>query len=274
MLVRRLSFYLVCATLLLSFVPPWHKSAKDDQSKFRFRFVGPMAGIAWPRSPASRAIRAPTMPAQHRAASGNRPTAAITGTRSSTSSRWPRSAPWLSRRPIHNVVWAGTGEAWAIRDSDVMGNGIYKSTDAGKTWTHMGLDDTGRIGRIIVHPTNPDIVFACAAGPRHRAAAGARRVSHHRRRRALGARAVRRRKYRLLRPVHGPAEPAHALRGYVASGDAHLGRVQRRSGQRRLCLARRRHQVDAHRRPRTAEIAASARSTSRSRPPIPIACTR
>jgi photosystem II stability/assembly factor-like uncharacterized protein len=64
----------------------------------------------------------------------------------------------------HSIVWAGTGEAWAIRDSDMMGNGIYKSADAGATWTHMGLDETGRIGRIIVHPTNPDIVYVCAAG--------------------------------------------------------------------------------------------------------------
>ena len=63
-----------------------------------------------------------------------------------------------------NIVWAGTGEAWVIRDSDVMGNGIYKSTDAGKTWARMGLDETGRIGRIVVHPKNPDIVFACAVG--------------------------------------------------------------------------------------------------------------
>jgi photosystem II stability/assembly factor-like uncharacterized protein len=63
-----------------------------------------------------------------------------------------------------DIVWAGTGEAWAIRDSDVQGNGIYKSIDAGRTWTHMGLDDTGRIGRLIVHPTNPNIVFACALG--------------------------------------------------------------------------------------------------------------
>jgi photosystem II stability/assembly factor-like uncharacterized protein len=62
------------------------------------------------------------------------------------------------------IVWAGTGEAWAIRDADVMGDGIYKSTDAGATWTNMGLRETGRIGRIIVHPTNPDIVFACALG--------------------------------------------------------------------------------------------------------------
>ncbi|HET7619709.1 MAG TPA: hypothetical protein VFK20_14480, partial [Vicinamibacterales bacterium] len=63
-----------------------------------------------------------------------------------------------------NTVWAGTGEAWAIRDSDVIGDGIYKSTDAGKTWTNMGLRDTGRIGRIIVHPTDPNIVYVCALG--------------------------------------------------------------------------------------------------------------
>jgi len=63
-----------------------------------------------------------------------------------------------------NVVWAGTGEAWAIRDSDVIGDGMYKSTDAGKTWTHAGLEETGRIARILIHPTNPDIVFACAMG--------------------------------------------------------------------------------------------------------------
>jgi photosystem II stability/assembly factor-like uncharacterized protein len=63
-----------------------------------------------------------------------------------------------------NIVWAGTGEAWAIRDADVMGDGIYRSADAGKTWTNVGLRETGRIGRIVVHPTNPDIVFACALG--------------------------------------------------------------------------------------------------------------
>ena len=62
------------------------------------------------------------------------------------------------------IVWAGTGEAWAIRDADVMGDGVYKSTDAGATWKNMGLGETGRIGRIIVHPKNPSIVFACALG--------------------------------------------------------------------------------------------------------------
>jgi photosystem II stability/assembly factor-like uncharacterized protein len=63
-----------------------------------------------------------------------------------------------------NIVWAGTGEAWVIRPSDVMGDGIYKSIDAGATWKKVGLDETGRIGRILIHPANPDVVFACALG--------------------------------------------------------------------------------------------------------------
>ena len=63
-----------------------------------------------------------------------------------------------------SIVWAGTGEAWAIRDADVMGDGVYRSTDAGKTWTHLGLEQTGRIGRIVIHPTNPDVVYVCALG--------------------------------------------------------------------------------------------------------------
>ena len=62
-----------------------------------------------------------------------------------------------------NVVWAGTGETF-IRANISIGDGIYRSTDAGKTWQNMGLGETGRIGRIVIHPTNPDIVFAAALG--------------------------------------------------------------------------------------------------------------
>ncbi len=62
-----------------------------------------------------------------------------------------------------NVVWAGTGEAW-IRSHISVGQGIYKSTDAGKTWKLMGLEKTGRIGHLAVDPKNPDIVLACAVG--------------------------------------------------------------------------------------------------------------
>ena len=62
-----------------------------------------------------------------------------------------------------NIVWAGTGEAW-IRSHISIGDGIYKSTDAGHTWTNMGLEKTGRIGRVVVDPANPQIVIACALG--------------------------------------------------------------------------------------------------------------
>jgi photosystem II stability/assembly factor-like uncharacterized protein len=62
-----------------------------------------------------------------------------------------------------NIVWAGTGEPF-IRSHISIGNGVYKSVDAGRTWSLMGLEPTGRIGRIVIHPTNPDIVYIAAQG--------------------------------------------------------------------------------------------------------------
>ncbi len=62
-----------------------------------------------------------------------------------------------------NIVWAGTGESF-IRSHISVGQGIYKSMDAGKTWSLMGLEKAGRIGRVEIDPRNPDIVFACSLG--------------------------------------------------------------------------------------------------------------
>ncbi len=62
-----------------------------------------------------------------------------------------------------NVVWAGTGEAF-IRSNVSIGNGVYKSTDAGKTWQHMGLEKAGRIGRIAIAADDPDTVFVAVLG--------------------------------------------------------------------------------------------------------------
>ena len=63
-----------------------------------------------------------------------------------------------------NTVWVGTGEPWVIRYSDVMGDGVYVSKDAGATWKHVGLAETGRIARVIVHPTDINTVYVCAEG--------------------------------------------------------------------------------------------------------------
>lgn len=62
-----------------------------------------------------------------------------------------------------DVIYVGTGEA-NVRNSVSFGNGVYKSTDGGQSWKHMGLDDTRHISRIVVHPTNPDIVYVGALG--------------------------------------------------------------------------------------------------------------
>src|SRR5919108_1809802 len=64
----------------------------------------------------------------------------------------------------HNVLWAGTGETFFIRSTTALGNGVYRSTDGGRSWQHQGLDATGRIARIVIHPWNPDIVLVCALG--------------------------------------------------------------------------------------------------------------
>ncbi|HEX5166607.1 MAG TPA: glycosyl hydrolase [Thermomicrobiales bacterium] len=62
-----------------------------------------------------------------------------------------------------NVIYAGMGET-AIRGNVSHGDGVYKSTDGGKSWQHMGLTETRHIGDIAIHPTNPDLVYVAALG--------------------------------------------------------------------------------------------------------------
>src|SRR6267378_279420 len=86
-----------------------------------------------------------------------------------------RFRPVFDKQPVQSIgaitidprdprtVWVGTGETWT-RNSVSIGDGIYKSTDGGETWTHMGLPESERIARILVHPKNSNLVYACVTG--------------------------------------------------------------------------------------------------------------
>jgi photosystem II stability/assembly factor-like uncharacterized protein len=83
--------------------------------------------------------------------------------------------PVFDRAPVQSIgaialdptndrtVWVGTGESWT-RNSTSVGNGIYKSTDGGETWTNMGLPESERITKIVVNPKNGNVVYACVPG--------------------------------------------------------------------------------------------------------------
>lgn len=83
--------------------------------------------------------------------------------------------PVFQDQPVHSIgdaavhqknpeiVWVGTGER-ANRQSSSWGNGVYKSSDGGETWLYMGLEETRHIGRIALHPEDPDIIYTAAMG--------------------------------------------------------------------------------------------------------------
>ncbi len=86
-----------------------------------------------------------------------------------------RYRPVFDEQPVQSIgaialdpknsknVWVGTGESWT-RNSVSIGDGIYKSTDGGETWTHSGLEKSERIAKIAVSPNNSDTVFAAVPG--------------------------------------------------------------------------------------------------------------
>ncbi|HTR50947.1 MAG TPA: hypothetical protein VMJ10_09605 [Kofleriaceae bacterium] len=83
--------------------------------------------------------------------------------------------PVFDKQPVQSIgaiaidpsnpktVWVGTGEAWT-RNSTSIGDGVYRSTDGGETWTNVGLRSSERVTRILVHPRNGNIVYACVPG--------------------------------------------------------------------------------------------------------------
>ncbi|MGA9853269.1 MAG: sialidase [Gammaproteobacteria bacterium] len=141
-----------------------HDVTAKDLTSLRFRFVGPDRG-----NRASAVVGVPGDPNVYYigAASG--------GVWKSTDGGY-KFKPIFDKQPVqsigalavdpnqHSVIWVGTGEPWVIRNGITPGDGVYKSSDGGRNWTHMGLDDTGLIARIVVNPHDSQNIFVCAMG--------------------------------------------------------------------------------------------------------------
>ena len=140
-----------------------------------------------------------------------------------------------------NIVYVGSGEGLARPDLSV-GDGIYKSTDAGKTWTHLGLRDGQQIPQIIVDPRNAGSTLRRSARASVRSERGARRLSIDRRRPLVPESPVEGREHRRRRPRVRPEESGRRLR-------MPLGAAAGAVGERRVGRHQWRHfQVDRRRR--------------------------
>ena len=149
-----------------------------------------------------------------------------------------------------NVLYAGSGEA-CLRGNISYGDGVYKSTDAGRTWKNVGLKDSRHIGAVIIDPRNPDIALVAALG--HAWGPNAERGVF---RTADGGKTWQKVLYKdentgAIDVVFDPAEFQHRLRVTVAGAPPALVLQQRRTGQRPLQIGRWRTDVEttARRRP-------------------------
>ena len=133
-----------------------------------------------------------------------------------------------------NILWLGSGEANNSRTT-YWGDGVYKSVDAGKTWKNMGLTESHHIGRIVIHPTNPDIVYVAALG--HLYSENPERGLY---KTTDGGKTwtkvldvvVDGRAHRRRRRGHGPDRSRHPLRRDLRQAPQALDLQHRRAGQR------------------------------------------
>jgi photosystem II stability/assembly factor-like uncharacterized protein len=156
------SVVLICAGLIPLNVKGQPQGSKDVLGSLRYRYIGPVGNRI------TCVVGIPGQPNIYYAgaASGGiwKTTDAGTHWEPIFDNEVVSSIGQLAIDPSDpNVVWAGTGEPW-IRSHISVGQGVYKSIDAGKTWTLVGLEKTGRISRIIVNPNNPDNVIVAAVG--------------------------------------------------------------------------------------------------------------
>ena len=206
------------------------------------RSVRPRRRDASTISRCSRAIRRRSTSRWRRRASTRRPTPARPSRRSSTTRAAARSARSRSRRPTR--TWCGSAPAKRNnRQSSSWGDGIYKSTDGGRSWKNMGLATSKQIARIIVDPVDFNVVYVAVArrsvGRRRRA----RRLQDDRRRRDVESRAARRRRHRRDRAGDGSVEQQDALHRDLSAAPPAVGHERRRPRQQHLEDHRRRRDV-------------------------------
>jgi hypothetical protein len=168
--VRRLlligATVLACVMLLGWFAPDRIRGQQFDPSLFsgmHWRMIGPFRG--------GRALTAVGVPGQPNVFYFG----AVGGGVWKTTNAGHTWAPVFDSQPIASigaiavapsnpsVIYVGSGEA-DMRSDISYGNGVYKSIDAGQTWTHIGLEDSRQIGRILVDPHHPDVMFVAALG--------------------------------------------------------------------------------------------------------------
>ncbi len=138
------------------------KVSKDQLKQLKFRFVGPVGN----RTISVAGIPGDPLTYYVGAASGGIWKTVDGGLhwKSLFNDKPVSSVGALAIAPSnHQVIYAGTGESF-VRSNNSLGDGVWKSTDGGDTWKHIGLENTGRISRIVINPDNPDIVWVAALG--------------------------------------------------------------------------------------------------------------
>lgn len=165
--------HLILTLTILAFALPWQTdgAARLDavlRDGFQYRNLGPFRAGAWVSD-----IAAPESPLKSHLYTFY--VAARSGGVWKTTNNGTTFEPVFDNQNVvsigalaiaptdENVVWVGTGDASCAR-SAYWGDGVYKSTDGGKSWRRMGLAETHHIARIVIHPANPEVVYVAAMG--------------------------------------------------------------------------------------------------------------
>lgn len=159
---------LTMLALLTLYLPGQPRLSSDDLGLFQFRNLGPFRAGSW-----VTCFAVPDFPAEAHLYTfyvGTRNGGVWKTTNNGTTfepvfdGQTHLSIGALALAPSSpETVWVGTGEAYCARSSH-SGDGVYKSTDGGRTWKRMGLGDSHHIPKILIHPRNPDIVYVAVMG--------------------------------------------------------------------------------------------------------------